>query len=68
MTEIDYKLIDPQTLAELLSEIVLREGTDYGIQEISHHAKVDQLMRKLESGKATIVYYSDSDYCDLIEK
>ena len=68
MIEIDYKLLNPDTLNSLLSEIVLREGTDYGSHELSHFAKVDQLKANLEKGKCTLMYCNDQDHCYIAEK
>lgn len=67
MIDIDYKLLNQETLKSLIAEIVLREGTDYGFQEISHQDKVDQLLRRLKSGVAKIVYCSEDDSCYITE-
>ena len=35
---------------------VLREGTDYGAEEVSLDTKVQQVIAKLRSGEAVLVY------------
>lgn len=53
---VPWQQIDPDTLDSLIREFVLREGTDYGAQEISLHKKVDQVKAQLQRGDAVIVY------------
>ncbi len=48
--------IAPETLENLISEFVLREGTDYGEVEVSLAHKIDQIKALLRSGDAVIVY------------
>lgn len=68
MIEIDYNLLSSDTLSSLLSEIVLREGTDYGEHEVKHEAKIQQLMEKLQNGKCVLMYCNDQDHCYITEK
>ena len=67
MVPIDYRQLAPDTLDNLLSEFIMREGTDYGFQEIGFDSKKQQLIRKLEKGLVTIVYLPSEDYCDIIK-
>ncbi|WP_165310127.1 YheU family protein [Vibrio ziniensis] len=53
---VPWQEIAPETLDNLISEFVLREGTDYGEVEISLKHKVDQIKALLRSGEAVIVY------------
>lgn len=53
---VPWQQIAPDTLDSLISEFVLREGTDYGEVEISLQDKVDQVKALLQSGEAVIVY------------
>ena len=68
MIEIDYRQLEPETLDNLLTEIVLREGTDYGEVEISMDDKKKQLRYALDSGKAKIVYHASEGFCDVVKK
>ncbi len=53
---VPWQDIAPETLENLISEFVLREGTDYGEVEVSLAHKIDQIKALLRSGEAVIVY------------
>ncbi|MEI8671943.1 YheU family protein [Vibrio sp. SA48] len=53
---IPWQQIAPDTLDNLIQEFVLREGTDYGEQEISLQQKIEQVKQQLTSGEVAIVY------------
>ncbi len=53
---IPWQQISPETLTNLIREFVLREGTDYGTEEMSLEEKVSQVRIQLESGEAVILF------------
>ncbi|WP_045418948.1 YheU family protein [Vibrio campbellii] len=53
---IPWQDIAPETLENLIREFVLREGTDYGLVEVSLQSKIDQVKSQLEKGEAVIVF------------
>ncbi len=53
---IPWQDIAPDTLENVIREFILREGTDYGEQEISLKEKMDQILQLLKSEQAVIVY------------
>lgn len=53
---IPWQQLEPETLNNLLESFVLREGTDYGLQEMSFTEKTEQLRRQLENGEAVLVW------------
>lgn len=53
---VPWQQIAPDTLDSLIREFVLREGTDYGAQEVSLQDKVAQVRAQLQHGDAVIVY------------
>lgn len=53
---VPWQQIEPDTLDNLIREFVLREGTDYGVVEVSLQDKVDQIRAQLESGEAVVVF------------
>ncbi|MBL4855925.1 MAG: YheU family protein, partial [Idiomarina sp.] len=55
-------------LNNLMESIVLREGTDYGSQELSFETKVEQLKQRLKSGEAVIVYSELHESVDVVNK
>jgi uncharacterized protein len=53
---IPYREISEDALDNLIEYYVLREGTDYGEQELSLAQKVQAVKRQLHSGDVVIVY------------
>ncbi|MFV0449710.1 MAG: YheU family protein [Vibrio sp.] len=53
---VPWQDIAPETLDNLISEFVLREGTDYGEVEVSLAHKIEQIKALLRNGEAVIVY------------
>ncbi|WP_108649283.1 YheU family protein [Dongshaea marina] len=53
---VPWQELDPDTLENLLQSFVLREGTDYGEQELSLEHKVEQLKEQLKRKELVLVY------------
>ncbi|NAX43046.1 MULTISPECIES: YheU family protein [unclassified Vibrio] len=53
---IPWQHIAPETLDNLIETFVLREGTDYGEQEVPFQQKIEQIKKQLATGEAIIVY------------
>lgn len=66
MIKIDHTLLSEEVLDNLIIEIITRQGTDYGEYEMDIQSKKKQLMRKILSGEAVIVYSSKEEICDII--
>ena len=62
---VPWQQIAPETLANLIQEFVLREGTDYGTSEVPLQDKVDQIKHQLESGEAVVVFSELHDTIDI---
>lgn len=58
--------IPEESLRNLVSGFVLREGTDYGEQEVSLEAKIEQVLARLKSGEAVIVYSELEESFDIV--
>ncbi|WP_397470868.1 YheU family protein [Rheinheimera sp.] len=65
---IPYTDISDDTLNNLIEYFVLREGTDYGEQEIELPQKVAMVKRQLKSGEVLIVYSELHESINLISK
>lgn len=48
--------INPDTLFTIIKEFVLREGTEYGAEDITIEEKIEQVQQQLKSGSAILVY------------
>lgn len=64
--KIPWQELDTETLNNLLESVVLREGTDYGEQELNFATKVEQLKQQLKSGQAIIVFSELHESVDIV--
>ncbi|WP_371187097.1 YheU family protein [Thalassotalea maritima] len=53
---IPISAISVEALDNIIESFVLREGTDYGDQEISLVAKKQQILQQLQQGELVLVY------------
>lgn len=53
---IPHQDIDPNTLENIIKEFVLREGTDYGMDDVEIAQKIEEVKAQLNQGSAVIVY------------
>jgi uncharacterized protein YheU (UPF0270 family) len=53
---VPHRELAPDTLRAVIESFVLREGTDYGLQELSLEQKVSRLMLQLDRGEAEILF------------
>lgn len=65
MIEIPYATVGQEALLNLLEEIVTRDGTDYGVEEISSDQKVSQALMGLKEGKIKLVFNEQTDTCSV---
>ena len=54
--EVPYQDLAPETLRNLIEDLVTRDGTDYGAVEKTLEQKAAALLRQLESGEAKLVF------------
>ncbi|APD87923.1 hypothetical protein BM527_18510 [Alteromonas sp. Mex14] len=60
--------LEADTLYSLAESFVLREGTDYGEEEVSLDVKVQQVLERLKSGEAVLVYSELHESVDIKRK
>ena len=65
---IPHRSLEPETLRAMLEDFVTRDGSDYGEHEVGIGSRVQQVMRALESGKALILYDTDSETFSIAPK
>ena len=56
------------TLYAIAESFVLREGTDYGEEEVSLKEKVEQVLEQLKSGEAVLLYSELHETVDIVPK
>jgi uncharacterized protein YheU (UPF0270 family) len=54
--EVAFDLLQPETLEQLIRDFVLREGTDYGDEEVPFARKVGEVREQIKKGDLKIVF------------
>lgn len=66
--EIPVDQLSEETLAAVLESFILREGTDYGRDEVGFDTKIDQVRRQLARGDIKIVFDPNTESVTLLTK
>ena len=66
--EVPASALAEQTLHALLEEFASRDGTDYGVKELTLDEKVGRLRGQLNASRIMLMYDSDSEQWDLVER
>jgi uncharacterized protein YheU (UPF0270 family) len=66
--EVPTSALAEPTLLALLEEFASRDGTDYGLNELSLDEKVGRLREQLNASRIILMYDSDSEQWDLVER
>ena len=64
--KIPYRELSQEALLGVMDAFILREGTDYGHEEITIDQKRSRVLSMLRSGEAEIVFYQESDHIDIV--
>ena len=64
--QIPVNKLAPEILDSIIEETVTREGTEYGEQEVSLAAKVQQVRRQLARGEIFLSFDPISESCQLL--
>ena len=64
--KIPHTELSQEALLGVMDAFILREGTDYGHEEISIDQKRSRVLSMLQSGEAEIVFYQESDHIDIV--
>ena len=62
---IPHQMLSPEALQGVIEVFVTREGTDYGIQDVSLATKILQVRHQLDAGTAVLVYDEDTESCTI---
>lgn len=65
---VPYERISEEALSGLIDEFILREGTDYGAQEVPLETKHKQVLKQLQSGRAFVVFDPVLESCSILRK
>ena len=64
--KIPYTELSQEALLGVVDAFILREGTDYGHEEVTIDQKRSRVLSMLQSGEAEIVFYQESDHIDIV--
>lgn len=66
--EIPYAEINKEILSNIIESFILREGTDYGANEIATDTKIKQVQRQIEKGDVKIIFDPNTESVTLMNK
>jgi uncharacterized protein len=64
--EVPHTELPAETLRAVVESFVLREGTDYGAEDVPFDRKVADVVRQLERREAVIIYDPGTDSVDIV--
>lgn len=64
--EVPPEALSQDLLDSVIENFVLREGTDYGAQEVSLESKIRQVRRQIEKGDVKIFFDQENDSVTLV--
>lgn len=64
--EIPIEMLSADALTGIMDDFILREGTDYGTQEISLDSKRERVLKQLKSGKIKLVFDPNIESINLL--
>jgi len=65
---IPVERLNDDALRAIAEAYIVRDGTDYGDQELDMDAKVQQLLPQIHRGEVVIVYDEDTESVSLLTK
>ena len=68
MIEIPAERLNAEIMTAIIEEFILREGTDYGAQEVDFSSKVAQVKALLKAGEVTITFDPKTENCTLLTR
>jgi uncharacterized protein YheU (UPF0270 family) len=64
--DIPLEKLSAEALEGVIDDYILREGTDYGLQEVPLDKKRSDILRQLQNGKAKIVFDAETESITLV--
>lgn len=65
---IPWQDLPEETLRNIVESVILREGTDYGVQELTFEQKTQNLLAKIRQGSAVIIWSELHESIDIKNK
>ena len=64
--EIPREALSDEALQGIIESFILREGTDYGREEVALATKIEQIERQLERGDVQIVFDPNTESVGIV--
>jgi uncharacterized protein len=64
--EVPSDALSAEALNGIIDNFILREGTDYGAEEVSRSTQVERVRRQIEKGDVKIVYDANTESVTLL--
>lgn len=65
---IPFEQLSDETLSAIIENFVLREGTEYGTEDVALDAKITQVHMQLKQGTALLVYSELHETVNILPK
>ena len=66
--EVPIEALSPDALTAVIESFILREGTDYGVEEISHESKVARIRNQLAKAEIKLIFDAESESVTFMTK
>ena len=60
--------ISADAFEAIIDSFIMREGTDYGAEEMSHEAKVKRIRKQIDRGEVLITFDPNTESVSLVSK
>ena len=64
--EVPLSALSADALCGMIESFILREGTDYGVNEVTLESKIKQVRKQLEYGDIKIVFDPNTESATLV--
>ncbi|MFV3407911.1 YheU family protein [Bdellovibrio bacteriovorus] len=64
--EIPKEALSEQALRGVIDNFIQREGTDYGVNEVSYETKMQQVQKQIDKGHVRIVFDPNTESVSLM--
>ena len=66
--EIPWQRLQPEQLRALSEAFILREGTDYGLQELAHDVKLKRLLALIKQREVIITFDATTETFNIVKR
>ena len=67
-TVVPFENLSTDALYGVIEDVIQREGTDYGLHEVEHNTKIEQILNQLRAGQAVIAFDNNTETVTILHK